>query len=100
MRSLVWLRSLRPRRRRTRSNKNRELLRSHDWIDIELGHSFDPHLVTKSGVKDNRRRVIGDGRAKMMVNFHLFPHSAIYEPDLGVTLQAVIVAINATNQFV
>src|SRR5438552_17421394 len=96
--SLVWLRSVRPRRRRIRLDKNRELLRSHDWIDIELGHSFDPHLVTKSGVKDNRRRVIGDGRAKMIVNVHLFPNSAIFEPDLGVTFQAVNAAINATSQ--
>jgi len=49
-------------------------------------------------VKDNRRRVIGDGRAKMIVNVHLFPNSAIFEPDLGVTFQAVDVAINATSQ--
>src|SRR5436190_5353417 len=98
MPSLVWPRSLRRRPRRTRSDKNRELLRSHDWIDIELGHSFDPHLVTKSGVKDNRRRVIGDRRSIVIVNVHLFPNSAIFEPDLGVTLQAVNVAINATSQ--
>src|SRR5213082_2434665 len=98
MRSLVWPRSLRPRRRRTRLDKNRELLRSHDWIDIELGHSFDPHLVTKSGVKDNRRWVVGDGREKMIVNVHMFRNSATFEPDLGVTFQAVNVAINATNQ--
>src|SRR5205807_7344598 len=98
MRSLVWLRSLRPRRRRTRSDKNRELLRSHDWIDIELGHSFDPHLVTKSRVNDDCRRVIGDGRAVVVVCVRLFPNSAIFEPDLGVTFQAVDVAINATSQ--
>ncbi|PYL18246.1 MAG: hypothetical protein DME30_03955 [Verrucomicrobia bacterium] len=79
-------------------DKNRELLRSHDWIDIELGHSFDPHLVTKSGVKDNRRWVISDRRSIVIVSVHLFPNSAIFEPDLGVTFQAVNAAINATSQ--
>src|SRR6266404_314166 len=98
MPSLVWPRSLRPRRRRTRSDKNCELLWSHDWIDIEFRHSFDPHLVTKSGVKDDRRRVIGDRRLVVIVSVHLFPNSAIFEPDLGVTFYAVNVTINATNQ--
>src|ERR1700720_1800674 len=98
MRSLVWPRSLRPRPRHTRSDKNRGLLRSHDWIDIELGHSFDPHLVTKSRVSDDCRRVIGDCRAVVVVGVRLFPNSAIFEPDLGVALDAVNVAINATNQ--
>src|SRR6266403_3206700 len=98
MPSLVWPRSLRPRRRRTRSDKNRELLRSHDWIDIEFRHSFDPHLVPKSRVKDHRCWVIGDRRSVVIVSVHLFPNSAIFEPDLGVTFQAVNGAINATNQ--
>src|SRR5260370_18587429 len=98
MRSLAWPRSLRPRRRRTRSNKNRELLRSHDWIDIKLGHSFDPHLVTKSRVCDDCRRVIGDCRAVVVVCVHLFPNSAIFEPDLVVTFHAVTVAINPPSK--
>src|SRR6266403_4180279 len=98
MRSLVWPRSLRPRPRRTRSDKHRDLLRSHDWIDIEFRHSFDPHLVTKSGVKDDRRWVIGDRRLVVIISVHLFPNSAIFEPDLGVTFHSVNLAINATNQ--
>jgi hypothetical protein len=49
-------------------------------------------------VKDDRRWVIGDRRSVVIVSVHLFPNSAIFEPDLGVTFQAVNVAINATNQ--
>src|SRR2546423_14445717 len=98
MRSSAWLRLLRPPRRRIRSDKYRELLRSQDRIDIELGHPLDPHLVTKSRVEHDCHRVIGDCRAISVVCIRLFPNSAIFEPDLGVTLQAVDVAIDTTNK--
>src|ERR1700731_329764 len=98
MRSSAWLRSHPRRPRRGRLDKNRELLGSRDRIDIELGHSFDPHLVTKSRMKHDRSRVIGDLRAISVVGIHLFPNAAIFKPYYGMALDAVNVAIHATNE--
>src|SRR5437762_9349472 len=96
MPSLVWLRSLPPRRRRTRSDKKRERLGSHR-IDVELGHPFDPHFVTKTRADHARRRVVLVRRAKSVVSVRLFPKRAIFQSDLGATFQPVNSAINATH---
>src|SRR2546421_7508198 len=96
MPSLVWLRSPPLRRRRTRPDKKRERLGSHR-IDVELGHPFDPHFVTKTRADHARRRVVLVRRAKSVVSVRLFPKRAIFQSDLGATFQPVNSAINATH---
>src|SRR6266480_2080468 len=96
MPSLVWLRSLPPRRRRTRSDKKRELLGSH-WIDVELGHPFDPHFVTKTRADYARRRVVRVRRAIMVVSVRLFPNSAVFKSDNRMSLEAFNSPVDATH---
>src|SRR5256885_6911107 len=98
MLSSVWLRSLRARPRRVRLDSNRERSGFHHRIDIELGHSFDPHLVTKIGVGHDRCRVIGNRRLISVIGIGLFPNRAILESDLGATLEAFNGSIDATSQ--
>src|SRR5438128_11007465 len=92
-----WHRS-RPQRQRCARLVECELLRSHDRIDIELRHSFDPHLVTKSGVKHDCRRMVGNGSAVAVIETHLFPNGAIFEPDYRGPLHTLNAAIDATYE--
>src|SRR6266702_7581596 len=97
MPSLAWLHWRRLRARCSRLVE-REPLRSHHRIDIKLGHAFDPHFVTKSCVEHDRHRAISERRAITVINIYLLPNSAIFKSYHGVALNAVNVAVHATNE--
>src|SRR6266516_3504259 len=99
MRSLAWQRSLLPPRR-CAAWINRELLglRSNYWIDIELGRSFDPHLVAERRMKHDRGRAFRHRRVEMVVAIRLFPNGAIFKSYYRTTPNAIKAAFDATNE--
>src|SRR5207244_12280535 len=96
MPSLAWPRSLRRQARSSRWAEGKPLW-SHDRIDIELGHSFDPHLVTKSRMQHDGRWVIRYLRTIALIFISLSPDGTTFQPYHGIALDTFNVALDAAH---
>ena len=50
-----------------------------DWIDVKLGHAFDPHFVTKNAVHDRGPGMINWRPGEMIVGVCLFPRRPVFQ---------------------